>query len=151
MIEPHHLYHRLTQVVGAKRLAAILGVSLSHLYRLGREPMDVDPEGTGTRNEFDRIEAAVEAAALRPGGQELVREIELWFQALFARARQVRAVEPLRAEDIPVHATRIMREAADVIEECGRDGHGCDKRMLKEIAEAIEAMQRLSLAVQAAG
>lgn len=147
MIEPHYLYRRLTEVVGAKKLSLIMGISLSHLYRLGREPMDTDPEGTGSRNEFDRIEVAVEAAALRPGGKEVVREVELWFQALFTRVRQVQPVEPLRIEDLPGHASRIMRETADVIEECGRAG-GCSERLGKELAEAMEAMQRLYLASQ---
>lgn len=148
MIEPDYLYRRLTKVVGAKRLATLLGLSLSHLYRLGREPMDVDPDGTGARNDFDRIEVAVEAAALRPGGAEVVREVELWFDALFARVRQVRPVEPLDADEIPAHASRIMREAADVIDECGR--RGCEPtRLVKEIAEAMEALERLSLAAQA--
>lgn len=148
MIEPHHLYRRLTEVVGAKRLAVLLGMSLSHLYRLGREPLDTDPDGTGARNEFDRIEVAVEAASLRPGGQEVVREVELWFHALFARVRQVRPVAPLSSAEIPAHASKIMREAADVIDECSRGG--CEPiRLVKEIAEAMEALERLSLAAQA--
>lgn len=148
MIEPHHLYAKLTKVIGAKRLATLQGLSLAHIYRLGREPMDLDPDGTGARNDFDRIEVAVEAASLRPGGQEVVREVELWFHALFTRVRQVRPVAPLDSGEIPAHASKIMREAADVIDECGRTG--CDRtRLVKEIAEAMEALERLSLAAQA--
>ena len=46
MMETSEIYGRAIEVVGAKRVAQALGLSLSHTYRLQRPTMDEDPDGT---------------------------------------------------------------------------------------------------------
>lgn len=149
-MQSYHLFARLIEILGAPRLASALGLRRTDsVYRLARHPMDGDdPDGTGTRNDFDRLEAVVEAAAMRSGGRAVIREMDLWWRALMARALDGLHPEPLTDCRLARRVGATVREFADVLTAC--DPETLDPaKLAREGAEAIEAIATLVLAAQA--
>lgn len=148
-MQSHQLYARLLDVLEAPRLARALGIRrVDSVYRLARHPADIeDPDGTGARNDFDRIEAVIEAAVLRPGGRALVRQIQIWFEALFRRVLDGWQPEPLTDCRLMQKTATAVSEFGDFLGTC-TPGEIDPERISKEGAEAIEAIERLVLAAQ---
>ena len=139
MIETHELYRLILEAAGAKRVAHALGLSVSHVYRMARHPMDDgDPDGTGTRNDLDRLELLVDVLAARPHARSTLRMLKLWFDTLFARALD--GDEGIPMDDIErVHRLgQIVREFGEFMAHAGP--HEDPVRVAKEGAEAIEAI-----------
>jgi len=149
MYETHELMRRIIDTVGAKVVAHALHLSLSHVYRMARHPMDADdPDGTGTRNDLDRIEMLVDVLAARPHARPVLRELHLWFDALFRRALDREEPAPLTDIELARRLGHVVREFGEFLETC--DARDLDpKRVWQEGSEALDAIERLLRAVQA--
>lgn len=145
MIESWQLAGAVKDALGAKRFAAAVGRHLQTIYSWSRDPMD--PEQDGSTNLFDWLEAVVDALAARPEGRPVIIRIRIWFLAVTDRA--LAAFQPRAAtrEELAMHTSETMREFSEFLRECCPDGFDAD-RLMKEGAEAIDAIKRLLAAVQ---
>jgi hypothetical protein len=145
--DTHELYRAAIDAIGAKKVAHALGLSLSHTYRLQRPPMDEsDGDGTGARSDADRIEMLVDVLAAHPYARPVLHRGRLHFDALFRRALDREDMRPLSAEALAAQVGGVCKEFGEFLRECGPmlEPH----RVLKEGAEAIEAIERLIRAAQ---
>lgn len=150
-IETHQIMGHALEVAGAKRVAHTLGLSLGHTYKLARHPMDAsDPEGTGVRNDLDRIEALADLLASRPGGAAVLVEMREWFDGLFERALGTRPSAGLTPERMASEASRTLTEFGQFIAEC-RPGAYDPERLVREGAEAVAAIESLMRAAAMGG
>lgn len=115
-IETHQLYSAALQEMSAKQLAQVLGVGVSHVYKLAADPHSLD---VPVRDDIARITAMVEALAARPNGQHALILIRLFFNDLFARVIDRETPKPLSAECIPQHVGRICAEFGDLLSSVG--------------------------------
>lgn len=138
-LESHEMVRQMIDAVGVRRVARALNVGTSHVYRMARHPMDdSDPEGTGTRNDFDRLELLVDVLAAHPQARPTLRLMRLWFESLFARALD--NDQGIALDDIErVHRLgHVVKEFGEFMEHAGP--HEDPARIAREGAEAMEAI-----------
>src|SRR5690606_38807911 len=105
-------------------------------------------DGTGTRNDLDRIEMLVDVLAARPHARPVLRELHLWFDSLFRRALGREEPAPLTDVELAHRLGHVVREFGEFLETC--DARDLDpKRVLQEGSEAMDAIERLIRAAQA--
>lgn len=148
MTETHELYRAAIDAIGAKKVAHALGLSLSHTYRLQRPPMDEsDGDGTGARSDVDRIEMLIDVLAAHPYARPVLHQWRLHFEAMFRRALDREEIRPVSDEALARKVGDVCREFGEFLRECGPTLDA--RRVLKEGAEAIEAIERIIRAAQA--
>lgn len=145
--ETTKLLRQVLEIAGPKRVSAATGFALGTVYAWARDPMDLDPDGTGQSNPLDRLEQIAEALATRgePGRTVLI-QLDGWWQRLMDRLLGQRA-EQLTHSALLGLACEATREASDVGVALA-DGADRD-RVRREIAEAREALDRLERSVGA--
>lgn len=146
MHDTSDLYRSAIEAVGAKRIAHALGLSVSHVYRLQRPTMDVDPDGTGARTDLDRLETLVDLLAARPAGRPVLIEIRQWLDALFDRALGAWGGSELTVDRFHAQVGMVAKKVGEAIARCQRDALSCaDFRgaLRKELQEAIAELTKL--------
>lgn len=144
MIETHQLVQRIKEAVGLKRFAQAVGRSLGHVYGWTHDPHD--PNSDGKANLFDWLEATVDLLASRPEGRPVLLLIRSWFNALIDRGLGAWTPQPMTRDGLAHETSRALREFSDLVDECGAEDF-CRERLVKEGAEAIEAIERLMRSV----
>lgn len=144
MIETHQLVQAIKGAVGMKRLAHAVGRTVAHVYTWTHDP--ADPNAEGKPNLFDWLEAVVDVLASRPEGRPVLLLIRSWFNSLIDRALGAWTPQPMTRDAVAHETSRALREFSDLVEECGAD-ELCRERLVKEGAEAIEAIERLMRSV----
>lgn len=141
MHDSHELFAASIEVIGAKKVASALNLSLAHTYRLQRSPLDEDPNGTGARNDVDRIEQLVDVLAAHPRARPVLHRWRLYFDALFRRAIDHEDARPVSEGAFAERVGQAVIEFGEMLKQCGSDVDPA--RVAKEGAETIEAIERL--------
>lgn len=111
MARTYELYDSAMKALGPRRVARVLQVGVSHAYRMARAPMgEGHAEGTGARNDLDRIEALVMELAKEEKGRAVLVEWQGHFSSLFDRALGRWQREPLTREGVVRGVGQVMRE-----------------------------------------
>ena len=145
MIETWKLSAAIKDAVGAKRFAAAVGRTLQTVYSWCRDPMD--PEQDGSPNLFDWLEAVIDTLAARPEGRPVLIQLRCWTVGTIDRALGAWQPLPLTRDTLAIEAGESVREFGEFLRQCCPDGFDRD-RLLKEGAEAVEAIERLMAAAQ---
>lgn len=118
------------------------GYDRSTIHKMGRHPADVEnPDATGVQNFLDRVEGFIHQLAVRPKGRPVLRVLRTWFNAKCDEAVGGDTCA-LTAEELSQHTARICKEFGELVTEC-RPGDCDTRRLVKEGAEAVEAIERL--------
>lgn len=142
------LWKLMIDAVGVRPLARANGVTEATIYRYARPPMHEDPDGTGTPNRFDALEATVEVLAFREAGRPVLRILRLYIEALFAQGLDRVHPRPISVVGLRAELPRLLREFADVVEAVGAED-ACAQRITREWAEVVECGERLVAQLQA--
>lgn len=138
-LDTHVIYRRALDVAGPKHVAHALGLSLGHVYRCARDPMDVDGEGTGARNDLDRLQALAELLATRPGGAAVLVQMREWTDALFDRLLgQSTQHSPVSMADMG----DLAREYAEFAQNVNAEPSVVNKEGAELIAKTVDIMRR---------
>ena len=99
---------------------------------------EAEPDGTGTRNDLDRLEILVDVLAARPAARPTLRLLRLWCDSLFARVLD--ADEGVAMDDVErVHRLgHTVREFGEFMEHAA--GNEDPARIAREGAEAMDAI-----------
>lgn len=145
MMDTWQLCGRIKEAIGAKRFAAAVGRTLQTVYTWMRDPQD--PEQDGSPNLFDWLEAVVDALAARPDGRSVLIQIRCWFLGVIDRALGAWQPQPLTRDELAYQTGETVREFGELLRECCPDRFD-RAQLIKEGAEAVDAIQRLMAAVQ---
>lgn len=145
MLDTFRLCQDIKDAVGAKRFAAAVGRTLQTVYAWSRDPQD--PEADGSPNLFDWLEAVVDVLASRPEGRPVLVKLRAWTDALFARALGAWTPQPLTRDTMAAKTSTVLKEFGEFVGQCCPEGFDRE-RLLKEGAEAVEAIERLMRAAQ---
>lgn len=148
-MKTHALYADAIEVLGIDAVSTALGLSRSHTYRLARHPADVeDPDGTGARNDVDRIRSLMLMAAGHPDGQGLVVRWRSEFDALWRWLLRTQS-SAVSLGRLRGKAVRALHELADVIDAAGKDPNEvCQQEIRAEALEARRLLDRIILACE---
>lgn len=148
MIESNQLYSRAIDAVGAKKVAHALDLSLSHTYRIARNPMDIDnPDGTGARNDLDRLEAFGDLMAAHPAfGLSVLVLLRMWIDERFARWFGTAISSPLVDSELAAKAGEVCKEFGELLQQL-RPGFDADV-VAKEASDVVAVLEQLIKAAE---
>ena len=145
------LLGRTIRDLGAKRAATALGYSLGYTYALARDSADpAHPDYSGTESDpVARIVALLERVSSYPHLRPLLREWDLYFNALMERLLE-RSGDPAGDDVLIADAAACAKETGEAVSatliQAVAAGDYSDA--LREVLEAAEAMDRLARALQ---
>lgn len=137
-LETHQLYQKTAEVIGHKRLASALNVSVAHTYNLTADPLS---QNVAVRDDADRLTSMLEALSTHPHGKPALVLWELHFSELFDRLVRRETPEPLTPETVITEAQKAITEFGELLREC-KPGFVPEK-LAKEAAELIAVLERI--------
>lgn len=148
MAESYELFKDAIEAIGARKVARALGLqSVSSAYRLARHPMDEDdPDGTGARNDLDRLEQLMDVLAAHPHARPVLIRFRLFFDGTFRRALDHEEVLPLTSDRVADKAARLCKEFGELLAEMPSMD---PDRIVNEGSELMAVLDRLIQAAEA--
>lgn len=126
-----------------KAVAYAMGYDRGTVHRMARHPQDADdPDGTGSKNIFDRVEGLIQALAVRQAGRPVLTTLRAWFNGVCDDALGLTTPEPLTPEALSQHTALMCREFGEMVSEC-RPGDCDHERLIREATQCRDAIDRL--------
>lgn len=149
MRETWQLCREIRSAIGRRRFSRATGRDENTIDYWCREPMSVrNPDGTGSHNLLDWIEAVLETMATIPGARPVLLLIEQWFRALFDRLLRRIDGDPLDCSDERIlRGSQLAKEHGEAMEKF-LTLEDDPETLSSALNEALEARHEWDRAVQ---
>lgn len=124
--------------IGAKKVAAALGVGVQHVYRLGKPE-----ESGGSRTDLDRLVHLIDVLGSHPAARPLLKQLRLYINCQFARVLDGEQLEPLTAASVFREGGMVLKEVSEFVAELDEPGRMDTRKVLREGHEALHAVELL--------
>lgn len=144
------LYRRTVEAIGVKKYIAATGLSMGHVYRCMRSPMDVEnPDGTGAdRIDWDRFVLTMELLHALPDEKPLLMEWELEARELFGRLLRHEVPRLVTHEALLAIVAKCAKEAGEATAEALTAGNRA--LAIQAATEASQEYAKLAATLSAA-
>lgn len=137
-MQPTDFYREAIETIGAKKVAAALGLSVPHVYRL-----KLPEEEGGSRTDLDRFVMLIDVMGSHPAARPLLKQMRLFIESQFARVLDGEDGSAMTGASLARDGATVLREVAEFVAALDEPDQMDMRKALREGAEALHVVEQM--------